>query len=145
MHRLSRLSLAALTATCAAFTGPQALAAPLLLTCPATLSATASAQAPAGWEAVPSMQPGAFSGIGLFSGHPREMAALVPDRQSRRGKQLVSTWDLPGGSEGYWLACAYTQTSLQLAQRLPAGLTRCTAAYTGPAASLQASPELRCD
>jgi hypothetical protein len=116
-----------------------------VLSCPATVSVAASAQAPAGWEAVPSTQANAFNGIGLFSGHPREMASLAPDRQNRSGKQLVSTWSLPGGSEGYWLACAYTQTTLQLAQHLPAGLTRCTATHTGPAASLQANPELRCE
>lgn len=142
MHRFFRLSLTTLGA---AFVVPAAQAAPLVLNCPATVSVAASAQPPAGWEAVPSAQPHAFNGIGLFSGHPREMASLVPDKQSRSGKQLVSTWSLPGGSERYWLACGYTQTTLQLAQRLPAGLSRCTATHSGPAASLQASPELRCE
>lgn len=116
-----------------------------MLSCPATISVAASAQAPAGWEAVPSAQPSAFNSITLFSGHPREMASLVPDKQDRSGKQLVSTWKLPGGTERYWLACGYAQTTLQVAQRLPAGLSRCTATHTGPAASLQASPELRCE
>jgi hypothetical protein len=142
MYRLSRLSL---TTLCAAFISLSAQAAPLLLSCPASISVAASAQAPAGWEAVPSTQPSSFNGVGLFSGHPREMASLVPDKQNRSGKQLVSTWSLPGGSERYWLACGYTQTTLQVAQRLPAGLSRCTATHTGPAASLQASPEVRCE
>jgi hypothetical protein len=130
---------------CAAFTGLAAQAAPLVLSCPATVSVAASAQAPAGWEAVPSTQPLSFSNVSLFSGHPREMASLVPDTQRRSGKQLLSTWNLPGGSERYWLACGYTQTTLQITLRLPAGLTRCTATHAGPNAALQASPELRCE
>lgn len=142
MHSLSRLSLAFL---CTALMSLSAQAAPLVLSCPATVSVADSAQAPAGWEAVPSAQPHAFSNVSLFSGHPREMASLVPDKQSRSGKQLVSTWSLPGGSEPYWLACGYTQTTQQLAQRLPAGLSRCTATHTGPSAALQASPEVRCE
>jgi hypothetical protein len=142
MRRFFWLSLIPLGA---AFTVLGARAAPLVLSCPATLSVAASAQVPAGWEAVPSAQPQAFNGIGLFSGHPREMASLVPDTQGRSGKKLVSTWSLPGGSDRYWLACGYTQTTLQVAQRLPVGLSRCTATHTGPATSLQASPELRCE
>jgi hypothetical protein len=142
MRRLSPFSLSAL---CAAGISLSAQAAPLVLACPATVTVAASARAPAGWEAVPSAQPHAFNGVGLFSGHPRELAGLVPDKQSRSGKQLVSSWSLPGGSERYWLACGYNQTTLQLAQRLPAGLSRCTATHTGPAAALQASPELRCE
>jgi hypothetical protein len=142
MRRLSWLLLRFL---CAAFMSLAAQAAPLALSCPATLSVAASAQAPAGWEAVPSAQPHAFNGVGLFSGHPREMASLVPDKQSRSGKRRLSTWSLPGGSDRYWLACGYAQTTLQVAQRLPAGLSRCTATHTGPAAALQASPEVRCD
>jgi hypothetical protein len=130
---------------CAAFMNPAAHAAPLVLNCPATVSVAASAQAPAGWEAVPSTQPLSFNNIGLFSGHPREMASLVPDTQRRSGKQLLSAWRLPGASERYWLACSYTQTTLQITQRLPAGLTRCTATHTGPAATLHANPELRCE
>ena len=130
---------------CATFMGLTAQAAPLVLNCPATINVAASAQAPAGWEAVPSTQPLSFSHVSLFSGHPREMASLVPDTQRRSGKQLLSTWSLPGGSDRYWLACSYTQTTLQVTQRLPAGLTRCTAAHTGPNAALQAIPELRCE
>ncbi len=129
----------------AVFVNPAAHAAPLVLSCPASLSVAASAQAPAGWEAVPSTQPLSLNNISLFSGHPREMASLVPDSQRRRGKQLLSTWSLTGGSEGYWLACGYAQTTVQAAQRLPAGLTRCTATHTGPDTALQASPEVRCD
>lgn len=145
MRRLSRLSLTTLAAFGAAVMSLGAQAAPLTLQCPAMVSTAVSAQAPAGWEAVPSTQPNSFSGIGLYSGHPREMASLVPDKQSRKGGKLVSAWDLRGGSEHYWLACGYTQTTLQMAQRLPAGLTRCSATHSGPAASLQADPELRCE
>jgi len=142
MHRLLRLSLISLSLGLMSLA---AQAAPLVLSCPATLTVADSAQAPAGWEAVPSAQPHAFHNVSLFSGHPREMASLVPDKQNRSGQQLVSTWSLPGGSQPYWLACGYAQTTLQLAQRLPAGLSRCTATHTGPAASLQAKPEVRCE
>jgi len=140
MHRISWMALAF------AGLGAQAIqAAPLVLTCPATLAVTEGAQAPAGWEAVGTSQPHPFNSISLFSGHPREMASLVPDKQSRSGKQLLSTWSLPGGSERYWLACGYAQTTMQAAKQLPAGLSRCTASHTGPAAALQASPEVRCE
>lgn len=142
MHRLSWLSPAFF---CAAFMSLTVQAAPLVLTCPATISVAASAQAPAGWEAVTSSQPHPFHGIGVFSGHPREMASLVPDKQSRGGKRLLSAWSLAGGSDRYWLACGYAQTALQVAQRLPAGLARCTATHTGTPAAWQASPELRCE
>lgn len=140
MHRISWMALAF------AGLGAQAIqAAPLVLTCPATLAVTEGAQAPAGWEAVGTSQPHPFNSISLFSGHPREMASLVPDKQSRSGKQLLSTWSLAGGSERYWLACGYAQTTMQAAKQLPAGLSRCTASHTGPAAALQASPEVRCE
>lgn len=140
MQRISWMALAL------ASLGAQATqAGPLVLTCPAALAVTESAQAPAGWEAVAAGQPHPFNGISLFSGHPREMASLAPDKQSRSGKQMLSTWSLPGGSDRYWLACGYAQTTMQIAKQLPAGLSRCTATHTGPAAALQASPEVRCD
>ena len=114
MQRISWMALAL------ASLGAQATqAAPLVLTCPATLAVAESAQAPAGWEAVAAGQPHPFSNISLFSGHPREMASLAPDKQSRSGKQLLSTWSLPGGSERYWLACGYAQTTVQVAKQLP--------------------------
>jgi len=137
MHLISWMALA--------FASLGAQAAPLVFTCPATLAVTESAQAPAGWETVAAGQPHTFNGISLFSGHPREMASLVPDKQSRSGKQLLSSWSLPGGSERYWLACGYAQTTVQAARRLPAGLSRCTATHTGPASALQGSPEVRCE
>ncbi|SFU78666.1 hypothetical protein SAMN05216350_105104 [Polaromonas sp. YR568] len=140
MRRISWIALASLS-----MASLGAHAAPVVLTCPSTLAVAESAKPPAGWEAVPAGHPRAFSNLGLFSGHPREMASLVPDKQNRSGKQLLSTWNLPGGSERYWLACGYTQSALQAAQPLPAGLTRCTATHTGPNAALQASPELRCE
>jgi hypothetical protein len=140
MQRISWMALAL------ASLGAQATqAAPLVLTCPATLAVAESAQAPAGWEAVAAGQPHPFSNISLFSGHPREMASLAPDKQSRGAKQLLSIWSLPGGSERYWLACGYAQTTVQVAKQLPAGLSRCIATHTGPASALQASPEVRCE
>lgn len=146
---LARLLASSAVALCTALyaTLPVQAATPLVLTCPARLQVSESAQPPAGWQMVPSTEPRAFAGLGVYSGPPQEMASLVPDTQRSKGKQLQSVWRFNNDSEQHWLACNYRQTAAQLGQRLPAGLRQCTASHsTGSgAAEMQANPELRCE
>ena len=59
----------------------------------------------------------ALIGASLYSGHPREMASLVPhqDRSVRSGHR-ESTWEISGE---HWVGCAYRGTDTQLIQRVP--------------------------
>ncbi|KTD02180.1 hypothetical protein OQJ19_02660 [Fluoribacter gormanii] len=66
-----------------------------------------------------------FERITFYSGHPKETASLAPDTEHSKSQRL--TWTF-GGQET-WIACEYTNTNIQLIQKIPAGTKSCTVTY----------------
>ncbi|WP_454785199.1 STY0301 family protein [Legionella sp. WA2024007413] len=66
-----------------------------------------------------------FERITFYSGHPKDHASLAPDTESSKIKKL--TWTF--GEQEIWIACEYTQTQIQLIQKLPVGTKSCTVTY----------------
>ncbi|MFO1253792.1 MAG: STY0301 family protein [Inhella sp.] len=98
--------------------------------CPPELQSdeTLRGEAPAGWQLAQQVRVTArrLEGVGLYSGHPDEMAALVPDQAVRKAQRLVSTWRLADtGVEAYWLACTYSNSKLQFVRPVSAGTKQC--------------------
>lgn len=62
--------------------------------------------------------------IGLFSGHPREMAELVPESNESKQKQ-ISVWEF-SQNEKIWLTCYYRDTKVIATRQLANKLTKCT-------------------
>ena len=94
--------------------------------CPATVAVEQRASAPApDWTVSYSGYETAVAGVTIFDGPPAEQASLVPDSEKTSGDNIIQVWQLPKSDRGYWLQCNYTNTTVQLARRLPASVHRC--------------------
>lgn len=64
--------------------------------------------------------------ISIYSGPPKEMATLVPDKTTQKSKKRKSVWSFSNQSnDQYWVACTYTNSSLLLTKPLPKGTKKC--------------------
>ena len=93
--------------------------------CPAQLKTQQSLEAtPAGWEpwidAVNSRH--GLESVAFYSGHPKELASLVPTNEDASDQDPV--WDFDA-KEQIWQACRYRDTKVQLIQKLPKGTVHC--------------------
>ena len=62
----------------------------------------------------------------IYSGHPDEMASLIPDESSDNNQTEISTWNLIAAeNEQFWIACAYSNTRVMLTQSLPKAYKQC--------------------
>ena len=62
-------------------------------------------------------------GVGFYSGHPREMADLLPDNEhSQKGPWV---WTTAKDDYGYWMECRYTATSLVYVKKIAEGVSSC--------------------
>lgn len=107
-----------------------AIAAPSPANCPASIVATETSSAVLGpWEVVIDESKGGrtLEQILVYSGHPRDMGSLMPDNSVKRNGKLVSTWQLtsPDARGGYWLGCAYRNSTTLLVRPLPASTKVC--------------------
>lgn len=66
-----------------------------------------------------------FTRITFYTGHPKEHASLAPDNENTKTKKLIWTFD----QQETWIACGYTNTSIELIQKLPKGTKKCTVMY----------------
>ena len=95
-------------------------------TCPPALAVEQKASAPApDWTVSYSGYPTAVAGVTIFDGPPSEQASLVPDNEKTTEDTVIQTWRLAASARGYWLQCAYANTTAQISLRLPAEVTRC--------------------
>ena len=101
------------------------------LTCPATVRAAQKALDPAAsWTAVDDTREYPLRAASFTDGPPQRLALLKPGSVKRRGKVITESWRFEGDfPEGRWLSCAYLDTTVQLARRIPDGVTRCTVTY----------------
>lgn len=108
--------------------------------CPRTLDVKYSAPVVPGWQIVESAEPHILERVGVFSGHPSERAALVPDSTLTRKSESKDIWNLPRPiNEASWLACFYSGTSLIIARPLEQALSRCEVRYKATRTGLRLS------
>lgn len=70
-----------------------------------------------------------FENAGIYSGHPREQASLVPDEQVG-AKKLTARWSLPPNSQhAYWLGCSYRGTTVMAVRQLDSHYRSCSIEY----------------
>ena len=123
-HQARILLLAAIALPCVG-----AAAGELAIVCPESIAAVESlSTADDVWRVESDLgKRGKFlDSISVFSGPPAEMASLVPDRTSRKKQLRTSTWQFAAPSTAaYWVACTYTNSTLQLTRQLPSGVRRC--------------------
>lgn len=112
-----------------ALPGAGAVTGELRIDCPESIAAVESLDgAGEAWRVETDLgKRGKFlDSISVFSGPPAEMASLVPDRSSERKQRRISAWEFSAqSSEAYWVACTYTNSTLQLTRQLPSGVRRC--------------------
>lgn len=104
--------------------------APVSIACPASIATSdAVVAAPAAWEVVVDESKGGrtLEQVLVFTGHPREMGSLKPDKSVPGKGKLVSTWLLsqPAERGGYWVGCAYRNSTTLLAHPLPVSAKSC--------------------
>ncbi|RUR08918.1 STY0301 family protein [Legionella sp. km772] len=63
--------------------------------------------------------------ITFYSGHPNEHASLAPDNENTKGRRL--RWAF--GEDKIWVACGYSNTNIQLIQKLDPHIKHCTVTY----------------
>jgi hypothetical protein len=98
--------------------------------CPAQLPVTQTvSETIAGWT--PQNQQGSylFVRIAFFPGPPADTRLIVPTIEFQGAAGLHDGWDLPPRQGGYWMTCAYANTTATLARPLPAGIDFCQADY----------------
>jgi hypothetical protein len=99
-------------------------------TCPPTLAVEQKASAPsAEWTVSSSGYKTALAGVTIFDGPPANQASLLPDDERTSSDTVFQTWKFGKNDAGYWLECDYANTTAQIYQRLPAGVSRCDVTY----------------
>jgi hypothetical protein len=64
--------------------------------------------------------------ISIYSGHPRDIANLVPDNTTQRNQERKYTWNLSASKqEEYWIACSYSNSLSLLTKALSKTHKKC--------------------
>lgn len=112
---------------CSALTVPACYA--IEFRCPASIEVSEQFQGEQSeWEAFIDRSRGGYrlDNVGIYSGHPKERGALVPDKTARSKGIGKTVWRFPGKkSATSWLACSYSNTNIMLVRQLPDGLSYC--------------------
>ena len=66
-----------------------------------------------------------FNQVTFYAGHPKKHASLVPDNEGTKSNKAIWTF----GKDIIWLACGYSNTDIQLIQKLPKAIKTCTVTY----------------
>lgn len=66
-----------------------------------------------------------FDGVTFYDLHPKEHASLAPDNDDSKSSKLIWTF----GKNQIWMACRYSNTSIQLIKKLPKGTKKCDVTY----------------
>jgi len=95
-------------------------------TCPPAIPvAQTLSEAVGGWEPFEDDTPTQLMSVGVFDGHPREQASLVPDSDEASAGRRTAVWQLDASSSrNYWLVCYYDRSRVALTHALARGITR---------------------
>lgn len=122
-------------AVVASVVGGATAAAPskaLVDACPAQLPVRQAVSAPiAGWTALDQQGNYPFVRVAFYPGPPTEASLIVPSVEFHGQAGLHDRWDLPRRHGGYWMTCAYANTSATLTRQLADDVDFCLADYDG--------------
>ncbi|WP_308807717.1 STY0301 family protein [Pseudoduganella aquatica] len=99
------------------------------IVCPQTIMVTSSAPTVREWQPAGGRHEHTLENAQIFSGHPSEEAALVPDEASSK-TTLTARWQLPPeAQQGYWISCSYRDTALTMVRKLDRKYSTCMIRY----------------
>lgn len=152
-HAATRSSMTVAIASIAIAATPARPAASAVATWPAVAASAASAAAPSkaltdacpaqlpvrqavsepipGWTALDQQGNYPFVRVAIYPGPPGETSLIVPTVEFRGQAGLHDRWELPRRSGGYWMTCAYANTTATVARRLADDVDFCMADYDG--------------
>ncbi len=85
----------------------------------------------AGWTAQDQQGSYPFTRVAFYPGPPAESSLIVPTVEYRGQAGLHDRWSLPRRPGGYWMTCAYANTTATLARKLADDADYCQADYDG--------------
>ena len=116
-------------ATPASAAGPTAV---LANACPAQLPVRQTvSDVIAGWTPLNQQGNYPFVRVAFYPGPPAETSLIVPTVEYKGQAGLHDGWDLPRRPSGYWMTCAYANTTATVTRRLADDVDFCQADYDG--------------
>jgi hypothetical protein len=123
-----RAASAAPSAASAAPAGPTTLSD----ACPAQLPVKQTvSEAMPGWTPLDQQGSHPFVRVAFYPGPPAESSLIVPTVEYKGQSGLHDGWDLPRRAGGYWMTCAYGNTTATVARQLADDVDFCQADYDG--------------
>lgn len=100
--------------------------------CPAQLPVKQTISDPiAGWTPLNQQGSYPFTRVAFYPGPPAESALIVPTLEFKGQAGLHDAWELPRRAAGYWMTCAYANTTATLSRKLADDVDFCMADYDG--------------
>ena len=100
--------------------------------CPAQLPVRQTvSDTPPGWTPLNQQGNYPFVRVAFYPGPPLEANLIVPTVEFKGQAGLHDRWDLPPHKGGYWMTCAYGNTSATIARQLADDTDFCQADYDG--------------
>jgi hypothetical protein len=100
--------------------------------CPAQLPVKQTiSETIAGWTPLDHQGNHPFVRVALYPGPPAESSLIVPTVEYKGQSGLHDRWDLPRRPNGYWMTCAYGNTTATVARKLADDVDFCQADYDG--------------
>jgi len=100
--------------------------------CPAQLPVRQTvSETLAGWTPLNQQGSYPFVRVAFYPGPPAESALIVPTIEYRGQAGLHDRWELPHRGAGYWMTCAYANTTATVARKLDEDVDFCLADYDG--------------
>ena len=100
--------------------------------CPAQLPVKQTvSETIAGWTALDQQGSYPFLRVAFYPGPPAESSLIVPTVEYKGQTGLHDGWNLPRRPGGYWMTCAYGNTTATLARQLADDVDFCQADYDG--------------
>jgi hypothetical protein len=107
-------------------------AQPLVDACPAQLAVRQTVSDPvAGWTPLNQQGSYPFTRVAFYPGPPADSTLIVPTQEYKGQAGLHDSWDLPHRAGGYWMTCAYGNTTATVARKLADDTDFCRADYDG--------------
>ena len=126
---LPRGAVPAASAASAVAAGPSQ---PLVDACPAQLPVRQTVAEPvAGWTPLNQQGSYPFVRVAFYPGPPADGNLIVPTLEYKGQAGLHDSWDLPRRAGGYWMTCAYGNTTATVARKLADDVDFCQADYDG--------------
>ena len=98
---------------------------------------------PQDWEAGFSDLKPQIAMVTFFDGPPAERASLKYDSELKLRGGWVATWTLAANTRGYWIQCAYENTTVVLSKKLPESVKTCAVTYERSTRAANALPPVK--